>query len=63
MTDTGCNGASLDATWASAGWVIAGEEIPEWTKGVSCPVGFQHRIVVGGEASGFAKVTIGPQEI
>jgi hypothetical protein len=62
MTDTGCNGVSLDAMGASAGWVIAGGEVPEWTRGVSYPVGFQRRIVVGGEVNGLAKVTIGPQE-
>ena len=61
MTDTDCNGVSLDATRAPVDWVIAGGEVPEWTRGVSCPVGFQHRIVVGGEASGLAKVMIGPQ--
>ena len=48
---------------ASAGWVIAGGEVPEkGTGGVSYPVGFQHRIVVGEEVSGFAGVWADPQE-
>jgi len=62
MTDTGCNGVSLDAVGASTGWTIAGGEVPEWTRGVSYPVSFQRRIVVGGEVSGLAKAVTGPRE-
>jgi len=62
MTDTGCNGVSLDVVGVSAGWMIAGGEVPEWTRGASCPVGFQRRIVVGGEVNGFAKAVPGPRE-
>jgi len=63
MTDTGCNEASSDAMWASAGWVIAGGEVPEKrTGGVSYPVGFRHRIVVGGVVSGLVGVTADLQE-
>jgi len=55
MTDTDCNEANLDAMWALAGWVIAGGEAPEkWTGGVAYQVGFQRRIVAGGEVSGLA---------
>ena len=63
MADMDCNEVSLDATWAAAGWVIAGREVPEkWMRGVSCPVGFQHKIVGGGEASGhLVKVMTGLQ--
>ena len=60
MTDTDRNEVSLDAVWASAGWVIAGGEVPEnWTRGALSPVSLQHRIVVGGEANGPAKAMVG----
>jgi len=63
MTGTDCNEVSSDAMWASAGWVIAGGEVPEkGTGGVSDPVDFQHRIVVGREASDLAGVWADPQE-
>ena len=63
MTDMDCNGVSSDAMWASAGWVIAGGGAPEkWTGVVSYPVGFQYRIVVGGEVSGLVGAMADPQE-
>ena len=61
MTDTDCNGVSLDGMQASVGWVIAGGGVHEWTRDASCPVGFQRRIVVGGEASGPVTLAVGPQ--
>jgi len=62
MTDTDYNVVNLDAMWVLASWVAAEGGVPgKWTRGVSCPVGFQHRIVVGGEAGGLEKVMTGLQ--